>query len=102
MSPRTAAGGRGSGLRSFNRSIRMKRHAVVLLAGMLAATAQAQEAGTLGKVRKSGEITLGVRESSSPLSYTLGAGEYAGYHVELCNAIVGRLGKTLGRELKIK
>jgi glutamate/aspartate transport system substrate-binding protein len=68
---------------------------------LLAGTAQAQQSGTLDKVQKSGEIAMGVRESSAPLSYTLGAGEFTGYHVELCRAIVERMGKSLGREIKI-
>jgi glutamate/aspartate transport system substrate-binding protein len=73
--------------------------ASILLSGALfapAASAQ-QSSGTLDKVRKSGEITLGVRESSSPLSYTLGGGQFAGYHVELCRAIVDAIRKTTGR-----
>ena len=70
----------------------------VLFAGaIVSALAHAQLSGTLQKVQKSGEITLGVRESSSPLSYTLGGGRYAGYHVELCLAIVDNIKKTIGR-----
>jgi glutamate/aspartate transport system substrate-binding protein len=30
---------------------------------------------------------MGVRESSGALSYTLGDGKYAGFHVEICNAM---------------
>ena len=59
---------------------------------LLSGAAQAQQSGTLEKVQKSGEIAMGVRESSAPLSYTLGAGEFTGYHVELCRAIVERMG----------
>ena len=68
---------------------------------LLSGAAQAQQSGTLEKVQKSGEIAMGVRESSAPLSYTLGAGEFTGYHVELCRAIVERMGKSLGREIKV-
>ena len=78
----------------------MKKPALlsVLVAGaVFSALAHAQLSGTLQKVQKSGEITLGVRESSSPLSYTLGGGRYAGYHVELCLAIVDNIKKTIGR-----
>ena len=75
----------------------MKRSApvlssLVLSLMLLAGTTQAQQSGTLDKVQKSGEIAMGVRESSAPLSYTLGAGEFTGYHVELCRAIVERMG----------
>jgi glutamate/aspartate transport system substrate-binding protein len=84
----------------------MKNIAVpsVLLAGaVLAGSASAQLSGTLEKIQKSGEITMGVRESSAPLSYTLGGGQYAGYHVDLCLAIVDALRKTVARpKLNVK
>ena len=81
----------------------MRKFAIALVTGMaLSGTAVAQTGGTLDKVRKSGEITMGVRESSAPLSYTLGAGQFAGYHVDLCLAIVDRIKKTLGREVTVK
>jgi DNA-binding transcriptional ArsR family regulator len=31
---------------------------------------------------------MGVRESSSPLSYTLGGGQYTGFHVDMCQRII--------------
>jgi glutamate/aspartate transport system substrate-binding protein len=34
---------------------------------------------------------MGVRESSAPLSYSLGADKFIGYHVELCERVVGAL-----------
>ncbi len=85
----------------------MKTSAAFLLAGLAAVlttsgAAQAQLAGTLEKAQKSGEITLGVRESSAPLSYTLGASEYAGYHVDLCRAIVDNIRKAVGRDVTVK
>jgi len=81
----------------------MRKFAIALVTGMaLSGTAVAQTGGTLDKVRKSGEITMGVRESSAPLSYTLGAGQFTGYHVDLCLAIVDRIKKTLGREVTVK
>jgi glutamate/aspartate transport system substrate-binding protein len=81
----------------------MKTSSIPLLIAFaaLAGTAGAQQ-GTIEKLQKSGEITLGVRESSAPLSYTLGAGEYTGYHVELCRTIVERIGKSAGKPLTIK
>ncbi|MCA0176986.1 MAG: amino acid ABC transporter substrate-binding protein [Proteobacteria bacterium] len=62
---------------------------------LLATTVQAQ-VDTLKKIKDSGSITLGVRESSGALSYTLGAGKYTGYHVELCERVVSGLRKQLG------
>jgi len=58
------------------------------LACLLAAPAGAQEpAGTLKKVRDSGSITLGIRESSYPLSYLDAAQQPVGYHIDICNRI---------------
>jgi glutamate/aspartate transport system substrate-binding protein len=38
---------------------------------------------------------MGVRDSSSPLSFTLGSGKYAGYHVDLCLAIIDNIKKAI-------
>ncbi len=78
------------------------RNLVLALAGLALSGAALAQTGTLEKVRQSGEITLGVRESSAPLSYTLGAGQFTGYHVELCLAIVDRMKKALGRDVVVK
>jgi glutamate/aspartate transport system substrate-binding protein len=60
--------------------------AVALTAVALGAHAQAND--TLAKAKSAGKVVMGVRESSSPLSYTLGGGQFAGYHVELCQRIL--------------
>ena len=70
----------------------------VLVCAAFAVPAQAQ---TIDKVKKSGEITMGVRESSAPLSFTLGAGQFTGYHVELCQAIVDNMKKMTGGNIKV-
>lgn len=62
-----------------------------VLATALAATAFgafAQANDTLAKAKASGKVVMGVRESSAPLSYTLGGGQFTGYHVELCQRIL--------------
>jgi glutamate/aspartate transport system substrate-binding protein len=53
------------------------------------ASAFAQDAGTLEKARAAGSIVMGVRESSAPLSYQLGSDKFVGYHVELCERVLG-------------
>ena len=61
------------------------------LACMAAGTAQAQTANqpTLDKIKASGKVVLGVRETSPPMAYALGANEkYVGYHVELCERVL--------------
>ena len=52
--------------------------------------ANAQEAGTLAKARASGTITMGARDASPPLSYSMG-NAYVGYHVELCEQMLKKL-----------
>jgi len=44
--------------------------------------------GTLKKVKDNGSITLGIRESSLPLSYLDDKQQPAGYHIDICNRIV--------------
>ena len=39
---------------------------------------------------------MGVRESSGALSYTLGDGKYAGFHVEVCQRVLADVQKQLG------
>jgi glutamate/aspartate transport system substrate-binding protein len=81
----------------------MKKHimAVTVLA-LTAGAAFAQAPGdTLAKIKASGQISLGVRDSSIPLSYTLGNGKYVGFHTEMAERIAGDLGKLVGKPLKI-
>lgn len=75
---------------------------LAVLVAALAATGAAHAQATLDKIKSSGKITMGVRESSSPLSYTLGGGKFVGYHVELCERIIADLGKQVGASLAIE
>ena len=52
--------------------------------------------GTLKKIKDSGAATMGVRESSGGLSFTLGDGKFAGFHVELCPRPLPDVQKHLG------
>src|SRR4051812_6057076 len=77
----------------------------VLLAVAVAAatgTVFAQANDTIAKVKASGVVTMGVRDSSGALSYTLGDGKYAGFHYELCQRILANLEKQVGRKLDVK
>jgi glutamate/aspartate transport system substrate-binding protein len=60
--------------------------AVVMAAAASGAFAQAND--TLAKAKAAGKVVMGVRESSAPLSYTLGNNQFTGYHVELCQRIL--------------
>ena len=71
-----------------------------VFSGVFATSALAQDA--LSKAKASGVVTMGVRDSSGALSYTLGDGKYVGYHIEICERILGNLEKAAGRKLEIK
>lgn len=62
----------------------------------LGAASSAYAEDTLGKIKASGKVVMGVRESSAPLSYTLGNGKFVGYHVEICEKIIQNARKQLG------
>ena len=81
----------------------MKLKLVALSIALLAAGGVfAQGADTLAKVKASGVVTMGVRDSSGALSYTLGDGKYTGYHVEVCQRILANLEKAAERKLEVK
>ena len=74
----------------------------VLLVAALAACATAVHAeDTLKKIKDSGSITMGVRESSG-LSYTIGDGKYVGYHIDVCERVIADLRKQLGGKIDVK
>ncbi len=80
----------------------MKKQMLLLACAAALALPIAATANTLDKVKSSGVITMGVRDSSGALSYTLGDGKYVGYHVEICQRIVEQVEKAVGRKLETK
>lgn len=64
----------------------------VLMAG--GAFSQVQAADTLAKIKQSGKVIIGYRESSDPISYVVG-GKPMGYAVDICNNFANELKKTL-------
>lgn len=76
----------------------MKRKTILALCLALAApAAYAQPAsGTLGKVKETNAITLGVRDASIPFSYLDGNQQAVGYSVDLCMKVVDAVKKELG------
>ena len=74
----------------------MKKSIFALAAMMATGVAFAQASDTLKKIKDSGSVTMGVRESSGALSYTLGDGKYAGFHVEVCQRALADIQKSLG------
>jgi glutamate/aspartate transport system substrate-binding protein len=76
--------------------------ALAAIAAVSGAFAQAPAPSTLDKIKASGVVTMGVRESSGALSYTLGDGKYTGFHVEICQRILAEVEKAAGRKLEVK
>ncbi|MEN9379508.1 MAG: hypothetical protein RJB15_1194, partial [Pseudomonadota bacterium] len=79
----------------------MKRISMIkagmIAAGLLLLSMNAQAASqTLDKMKSTGAITMGVRESSIPMSYTTGDSRFDGYHVEVCRMILGDIKDKLG------
>jgi glutamate/aspartate transport system substrate-binding protein len=73
----------------------MKKTLFTLAAlALCAGGAAAQD--TLAKIKESKSATMGVRESSGALSFTLGDGKYAGFHVEVCQKVLADVQKQLG------
>lgn len=86
---------------SFHR-LRVACAAGLLLLG-LGAGAAAQEAagvaplrGTLLRLRSTGAITIGYRESSLPFSFLDGSRQPAGYSIDLCREVVEQAATELG------
>jgi glutamate/aspartate transport system substrate-binding protein len=79
----------------------MKKQVLALaIFAVAAGGAFAQANDTLAKIKASGSISLGVRDSSA-LSYTLGNGKYVGFHTEMAERIVDDLSKQVGKKLNI-
>ncbi|AMW78008.1 ABC transporter substrate-binding protein [Acinetobacter sp. TGL-Y2] len=66
----------------------------IVLAG--SAFSQAQAADTLAKIKTSGKVVIGYRESSDPISYIVG-GKPMGYAIDICN----NFSNTLKKDLKL-
>ena len=69
-----------------------KLMAIALAIG-IASIAQAQ---TLEKIRSSGSVTLGVRDSSIPRSYYADGLQPVGLHIDICQRVVKAIQKQLG------
>ncbi|MDO5693801.1 MAG: transporter substrate-binding domain-containing protein [Pseudomonadota bacterium] len=82
----------------------MKKHIVALAAltvSLASGTAFAQLNDTLAKIKSSGTVNLGVRDSSG-LGFTIGGGKYVGFHTEMAERIIDDLKQVTGNpNLKI-
>ncbi len=83
--------------------------AIALSTAVLSVPARAQSDepppllnGVLQKVRSTGSVTIGYRESSIPFSYLSTRGEPIGYSIDLCRQLVDAIGDAIGRTVAIK
>ena len=75
----------------------LKLIAVLIGAGVMVGAAHAEElTGTMKKIKDTGSITLGVRDSSIPFSYLDDKQSYQGYSIDLCLKAVTAIQKQLG------
>jgi len=68
---------------------------VTLCAAGIAGTAQAQDSGTLKKIKESGTIVIGHRDSSVPFSYLDDKQQAIGYSMDLCLKVVDAVKASL-------
>ena len=70
--------------------------AVAAMAAVFGLAGAVHAEDTLKKIKDSGSVTMGVRESSGALAYTLGDGKYTGFHYDVCQHVLSDIQKQLG------
>lgn len=73
----------------------MKKLASLLAAALALGIAAEAPAQTLDRIRATGVVTLGVRDSSLPMSYVLGSDQAVGFQVDICQRIVAAIKRQL-------
>ena len=74
---------------------------IALLIAFFASPLPAQElTGTLQQIKKSGQIRIGYRVSEPPMSFSDKDGNPAGYSIDICKAIVSKVEKKIGGDVK--
>ena len=77
----------------------MVKKLAILMAWLLAfaslPTSATELYGTLKKIKDSGQVVVGHREASVPLSYIGPHGKPIGYSIDLCNRIIDQIKQTL-------
>ena len=73
------------------------RFVLILIIGFLVAmSGPAFAAGTLERVRESGEFKIGYRSDAVPFSFTNNKGEVTGYAVRICHRVAAQVKQRLG------
>lgn len=75
--------------------------ALLVLGSAITPALAAEPTGTLKKVKDSGFLTMGIRESSYPLSYLDDKQHPIGYHIDICTRIVDSVAARLGSPVKV-
>ncbi len=78
------------------KSRKLSRGYIVAATLLLCALNAQATSVTMDKMKSTGTVTMGVRESSIPMSYTTGDGRFDGYHVEVCRMILTDIKNKLG------
>ena len=77
--------------------------AVILLILCFATPIGAQElTGTLKQIKDTGQIRVGYRVSTPPMSFQDKDGKPAGYSIDLCKSVVTEVEKKLGGSIKVQ
>ena len=76
--------------------IRSGIKAALLVSVVVCAQGAFASSVTLDKIKASGAVTMGVRESSIPMSYTTGDSRFDGFHIEVCRMILNDIKDKLG------
>lgn len=70
--------------------------AALVASTLVCAHSAIASSATLDKIKATGTVTMGVRESSIPMSYTTGDSRFDGFHIEVCRMILNDIKDKLG------
>ena len=70
--------------------------AALVASTLVCAQGAIASSATLDKIKATGAVTMGVRESSIPMSYTTGDSRFDGFHIEVCRMILNDIKAKLG------
>jgi glutamate/aspartate transport system substrate-binding protein len=70
--------------------------AALVASALVCAHSAIASSATLDKIKSTGAVTMGVRESSIPMSYTTGDSRFDGFHIEVCRMILNDIKAKLG------
>lgn len=76
---------------------------IILLIVLFASPLAAEEfTGTLGQIKKTGQIRIGFRTSEPPMSFSDKDGKPNGYSIELAQSVIKEIEKKIGAKVKVQ